>query len=289
MVNGQLISSAERRGRHRRHDRPADTSGPSLAPRARRRALGRGRRRPRPGLVPAGRLRGRVPLIFNNNIRAGYSAPSNNAFDARDDNFNTFDIYPFDRAVGATPLLNIGETYDYYDATGSIALPVERIRRFVTPIDLAGDGQVITFNQFPHHGPRTASTAATSFGRVELLPATSGPPGVPLPTGFVNPSTSPGPAQRRRRACHTCPPRGTTPRRPQRRPDEQPLPRVHVATSPPANHRHEVIDTPGGHAVGHLSRRPGGAPGDQRPPRGVNRADRCRCISTRMLAWSAPA
>jgi len=115
-------------------------------------------------------------LFFNNAVRAGFSViPPNpngsNAYDARDDNFNTFDFN--------------GEAQDFYDAAGALSLPVERIRRFVTPIDLAGDGRVITYNTYrynPGAGVQSAAlNGADLWGRVSFLRYFR-PPGVPLNT-----------------------------------------------------------------------------------------------------------
>ena len=98
-----------------------------------------------------------------NPIRAGLSVSSasyngTGLFDARDDNFNTFDFN--------------GEAHDTYDSAGAIYLPVERIRRFVTPIDVAGDGRVSTFNL------AAGSSGADNWGRVTFLRFFR-PPGVP--------------------------------------------------------------------------------------------------------------
>jgi hypothetical protein len=93
--------------------------------------------------------------VFNNAIRAGQSLVNNGAYDIRDDNYNAFDLWP-------TPAT--GENADYYDASGSLSLPVERIRRFVTPIDISGDGRIITFANSTR-----AEFGADEFGRVGFL------------------------------------------------------------------------------------------------------------------------
>ena len=98
-----------------------------------------------------------TPILydFNNPIRAGLSYVSNGAFDIRDDNNNTFDTWPS---------VTTAEQADYYDASGSLSFPVERIRRFVTPIDLAGDGRLLTFGNGSGE-----QDGADEFGRVAFF------------------------------------------------------------------------------------------------------------------------
>ncbi len=121
-------------------------------------------------------------LVFNNAIRAGYSIDASGAaWDARDDNFNTYDWY-------------LGESGDYYDAAGALALPVERIRRFVTPIDMDANGRVITFggyNPGGAAGARIRQNGADVWGRVNFY-AYFRPPGIPMLTAnaFVIPGTA---------------------------------------------------------------------------------------------------
>lgn len=102
-------------------------------------------------------------FAYINPIRAGLSgreyntlvnmtAPPTGYGDARDDNHNAFDFYPPDTTgtntnpnyVPMTPIAITtgGESGDYYDASGSLSLPVERFRRFLTPIDVLGDGLI---------------------------------------------------------------------------------------------------------------------------------------------------
>ncbi|MFO0951909.1 MAG: hypothetical protein U0835_12310 [Isosphaeraceae bacterium] len=108
--------------------------------------------------------------IFNNSVRAGHSIASG-GFDARDDDFRTFDMWP-----SATT----GEQADFYDLQGGLGLPVERMRRFVTPVDLSGDGRVVTFNGAAQRGvPR--ALGADVFGRVSFFRYFR-PPGLPLAT-----------------------------------------------------------------------------------------------------------
>ncbi|MFO0909977.1 MAG: hypothetical protein U0794_16790 [Isosphaeraceae bacterium] len=100
--------------------------------------------------VPAPPASGNSP--YNNYVRAGQSAVSGSttAYDARDDNYNGFDFN--------------GEQNDTYDGAGQINLPVERIRRFASPLDLDGNGRVITYNKLPYNS--TTNDGADAFGRV---------------------------------------------------------------------------------------------------------------------------
>src|SRR5262249_52944470 len=80
--------------------------------------------------------------------------------DAADDNYNAFDVVPAHTAK----LNRLGEIndHDFYDASGALMLPVERMRRFVTPIDINGTGQV------QHWGAGGRNTGADNFGRVQF-------------------------------------------------------------------------------------------------------------------------
>jgi large repetitive protein len=117
-----------------------------------------------------------LPGPYNNPVRAGASfmngvdqigavRPIPGQYDVRDDNYNTNDLFN-------------GELADYFDASGSNVLPVERIRRFVTPFDLTGDGRIITYA-----GAQRAEFGADEFGRVGFLHYFR-PPGMPLNTGI---------------------------------------------------------------------------------------------------------
>ena len=109
---------------------------------------------------------------YNNPIRAGMSKtfyltgttpPSYIYIDADDDNFDTTDPWPLGGPC---------ESGNYYDLSGSLSLPVERIRRFLSPIDAAGDGMVAKYNNAQqNHG-------ADVYGRVFFFKH-SRPPGLP--------------------------------------------------------------------------------------------------------------
>ena len=64
--------------------------------------------------------------------------------DAADDNYNSFDPFP----IPPRPI-RTGEVddSDFYDAAGALLLPVERMRRFVTPVDINGTGSVVAVDQ----------------------------------------------------------------------------------------------------------------------------------------------
>ena len=98
--------------------------------------------------------------------------------DADDDNFNTFDPYP----AGPLRRGEVGDC-DFYDESGGLVLPVEWMRRFVTPVDVDGSGQVVRWNQWDNVlGP-------DRFGRVGFF-------------GYFRPPGSPG----------SCLPMGPSPR-----------------------------------------------------------------------------
>ncbi len=132
---------------------------------------------------------GNTTSLYANAIRAGYSMnQGGTTYDARDDNYNTFDFFS---GQAAWP-----ELADLYDLTGSIVLPVERIRRFVTPIDLDGNGRVITFNSHsesasgPGKNSRLQQNGADLWGRVSFF-SYFRPAGMPLPTNGPVSATSP--------------------------------------------------------------------------------------------------
>ena len=120
------------------------------------------------------------------NGTAGYDANGDVIFprDAADDNYNAFDVWP-PRLTG-----EVGDT-DYYDSAGALLLPVERMRRFVTPVDINGTGRVHTWNLNSDYGP-------DNFGRVQFSSyfRPAGAAGfinvtTPFPT-VTNPQTIPG-------------------------------------------------------------------------------------------------
>jgi hypothetical protein len=117
---------------------------------------------------------------WGNRVRAGLSrgytfGTGSYPRDANDDNYNGFDPYPPPHA--ALPAGHQGEfdDWDWFDPTGSLILPVERIRRFVTPMDINGTGHVVTFTTT---GTPPNKRGGDIYGRVTFL-SYFRPPGLP--------------------------------------------------------------------------------------------------------------
>jgi len=127
-----------------------------------------------------------VTVNYNNRIRAGFSldmSDYNNGTprDVADDNLNSFDPYP---PIGtpANPRGEVGDL-DFLDLAGAFLLPVERIRRFVTPGDINGTGRIVQWDGTNKQaGP---NAGADQWGRVQFS-SYFRPPGLP---GLVTPST----------------------------------------------------------------------------------------------------
>ncbi len=108
---------------------------------------------------------------YANPVRAGYSFDTTDLLDnlgyaktpfprdAADDNFNGYDSFPA-RRTG-----EIGDR-DLYDSAGALLLPVEQMRRFVTPLDIDGMGGVGMWTTAT--GP-PSDTGADNFGRVQFF------------------------------------------------------------------------------------------------------------------------
>jgi hypothetical protein len=118
---------------------------------------------------------------YNNGVRAGYSLDigdivSGVSRDAADDNYNSFDPYPLYDTVGGTGSVRTGEVgdLDSYDISGALLLPVERMRRWLTPADINGTGSVTTWSP----APSMPNRGADIFGRVEFS-SYFRPPGSP--------------------------------------------------------------------------------------------------------------
>ena len=135
-------------------------------------------------LVP-GSAQNPVTAEFNNSVRAGRSVLRFDPVlqrmvrcDAADDNFNAFDWYP----AGPDRSGEIGDS-DLYDQSGSLVLPVERMRRFVTPVDVDGSGRVVRWNQWNN------SLGPDRFGRVGFLNyfRPPGSPGIVTADGAIAP------------------------------------------------------------------------------------------------------
>ena len=121
---------------------------------------------PNPSGTPA--ILNLLQANYDNPVRAGYSfdvtdllnnlSYSTTPFprDAADDNYNAFDAYP--------PRIN-GEIFDadFFDTAGALVFPVERMRRFVTPVDINGTGQVQAWN-----AGGNANVGPDNYGRVRF-------------------------------------------------------------------------------------------------------------------------
>ncbi|MDX2037390.1 MAG: hypothetical protein SFX72_12125 [Isosphaeraceae bacterium] len=120
---------------------------------------------------------------YENPVRAGRSFlnSTGQSADVFDDDFDTTDPAAQMPAGGdpfsVDPFNPIKEAANLYDPTGSNVLPVERIRRFVKPIDPIGIGRVAAYNARPK-GVLDYGTAADDFGRSAYFRYFR-PPGIP--------------------------------------------------------------------------------------------------------------
>ncbi|MDR3637664.1 MAG: hypothetical protein P4L84_27910 [Isosphaeraceae bacterium] len=121
---------------------------------------------------------GFVPLYlyssnFSTTIAAGLSLNYSPGITVgiEDDNFTAFDP--------------TGRAYDFIDLSGSLAIPTERVRRFGSPIDLTGNGLVVSYSY-----PTTSGTTGygpDAFGRV-MFQEYFRPSGRPTSVGNVAPT-----------------------------------------------------------------------------------------------------
>lgn len=126
-------------------------------------------------------------LSYNNTTRPGRSRPiwSGNELDMTDDDYNTLDIGNSNPSI-------LNEGTNSSDPSGSVLLPVERMQRFVTPLDIAGTGRVYRWDDYPTAiDPELTGLFGTGFTPFGLGPDTFGrvvfyrhfrPPG--FPAGF---------------------------------------------------------------------------------------------------------
>ena len=120
-------------------------------------------------------INGYVNLVqdsFTNPVRAGYSFGIADLLNgapcaAADDNYNQFDPFP----IGHTGELN---DRDFFDSAGGLMLPVDRMRRFVTPVDIDGSGRALRWGVPWPEG----DVGADAFGRVDFA-GYFRPPGAP--------------------------------------------------------------------------------------------------------------
>ncbi|MFO0889280.1 MAG: hypothetical protein U0790_09090 [Isosphaeraceae bacterium] len=121
---------------------------------------------------------------YTNRVRAGYSADRRTfglgvPRDAADDNFNSFDPFPF--LSSSNRIGEVGDS-DFFDPAGGMLLPVERMRRYVTPADINGSGRIVQWDGVnPGAGP---DLGADQWGRVAYS-SYFRPPGLP---GVVTPT-----------------------------------------------------------------------------------------------------
>jgi hypothetical protein len=116
------------------------------------------------------------PVMNGNQVRAGYSLDPTDSIngtprDMADDNYNSYDPWPLNHKGEA------GDS-DFYDTSGALLLPIDRMRRWLTPADINGTGTVTQWN--PGGGP--VNRGPDLFGRVEFF-SYFRPPGV---AGFIN-------------------------------------------------------------------------------------------------------
>ena len=145
---------------------------------------------PAPGVASPPAINGYLNLLhvnYINSVRAGYSYAITDILstpttgtptprDAADDNLNAFDPFP----PGHSGELN---DQDYYDAAGALILPVDRMRRYVTPADINGTGSVVNWTN-------SNASGADSLGRVNFY-SYYRPPGSPGSIA-TSPTTPPG-------------------------------------------------------------------------------------------------
>ena len=125
-----------------------------------------------PFTAAGGQVLNLVANPYNNPVRAGYSFGMTDLLNgapraAADDNNNLFDPFPIGHA---------GEVNDrdFFDSAGGLLLPVDRMRRFVTPVDIDGSGRVLRWGvPWP-----AGDVGADAFGRVDFA-GYFRPPGAP--------------------------------------------------------------------------------------------------------------
>ena len=115
-----------------------------------------------PVSAAGGQVLNLVANPYNNPVRAGYSFGIADLLNgapcaAADDNYNQFDPFP----IGHTGEVN---DRDFFDSAGGLMLPVDRMRRFVTPVDIDGSGRVLRWGvPWP-----AGDVGADAFGRVDF-------------------------------------------------------------------------------------------------------------------------
>ena len=128
---------------------------------------------PNPGTTPPAFLN-LVQTPYNTPIRAGYSEDigdivAGQARDAADDNLNSFD--PFPPVSPADSRLGEVGDLDFLDLAGAFLLPVERMRRYVTP---ATSTAPAASSSMTESTKSPVPTSASTSGVGSSTPATSG-------------------------------------------------------------------------------------------------------------------
>ena len=145
-----------------------------------------------PVSAAGGQVLNLVANPYNNPVRAGYSFGIADLLNgapraAADDNYNQFDPFP----IGHTGEVN---DRDFFDSAGGLMLPVDRMRRFVTPVDIDGSGRALRWGvPWPAGDVGAADVGADAFGRVDFA-GYFRPPGAPglisvAPDGGATPGT----------------------------------------------------------------------------------------------------
>ncbi len=125
-----------------------------------------------PVTAPGGQVLNLVANPYNNPVRAGYSFGITDLLNGApcavaDDNNNLFDPFP----IGHAGELN---DRDFFDSAGALPLPVDRMRRFLTPVDIDGSGRVLRWGiPWP-----AGDVGADGLGRVDFA-GYFRPPGAP--------------------------------------------------------------------------------------------------------------
>ncbi len=133
-----------------------------------------------PITAAGGQVLNLVAGVYNNPVRAGYSFGITDLLNgasraAADDNNNLFDPFP----IGHSGEVN---DRDLFDSAGGLLLPVDRMRRFVTPVDIDGSGRMLRWGvPWP-----AGDVGADAFGRVDFA-------------GYFRPPGAAGAIERRRR------------------------------------------------------------------------------------------
>jgi hypothetical protein len=138
-----------------------------------------------PITAPGGQVLNLVANSYNNPVRAGYSFDLVDLLNgapraATDDNYNLFDPFP----IGHNGEV---DDRDFFDFAGGLTLPVDRMRRFVTPVDIDGSGRVLRWGVAWPAG----DVGADGFGRVDFADYFR-PPGAPGVIGIAADSATPG-------------------------------------------------------------------------------------------------